>query len=129
MRFGNHLVLQPCRVWGGVRALAEAVSVLREGIEPGCPRFCPFLQHSCFSFRKLWAFTGPGFLMSIAYLDPGNIESDLQSGAVAGFKVGAGTHGGINNIPWGAGTPQRGGGAGKSGILALCPFGSIPRQL
>uniref|UniRef100_A0A8C5H0Z8 Natural resistance-associated macrophage protein 2-like n=1 Tax=Gouania willdenowi TaxID=441366 RepID=A0A8C5H0Z8_GOUWI len=41
----------------------------------------------CFSFRKLWAFTGPGFLMSIAYLDPGNIESDLQSGAKAGFKV------------------------------------------
>ncbi|XP_072104825.1 natural resistance-associated macrophage protein 2-like isoform X2 [Mobula birostris] len=40
-----------------------------------------------FSFRKLWAFTGPGFLMSIAYLDPGNIESDLQSGAVAGFKL------------------------------------------
>ncbi|XP_072927290.1 natural resistance-associated macrophage protein 2-like [Hemitrygon akajei] len=40
-----------------------------------------------FSFRKLWAFTGPGFLMSIAYLDPGNIESDLQSGAVAGFKI------------------------------------------
>lgn len=25
--------------------------------------------------------------MSIAYLDPGNIESDLQSGAKAGFKV------------------------------------------
>jgi natural resistance-associated macrophage protein len=24
-----------------------------------------------FSFRKLWKFTGPGFLMSIAYLDPG----------------------------------------------------------
>ncbi|XP_050833052.1 natural resistance-associated macrophage protein 1 isoform X3 [Serinus canaria] len=40
-----------------------------------------------FSFRKLWAFTGPGFLMSIAYLDPGNVESDLQSGALAGFKL------------------------------------------
>ncbi|CAK8697302.1 unnamed protein product [Clavelina lepadiformis] len=40
-----------------------------------------------FSWRKLWAFTGPGFLMSIAYLDPGNIESDLQSGAVAGFQL------------------------------------------
>ncbi|XP_033181196.1 natural resistance-associated macrophage protein 2-like isoform X1 [Mastacembelus armatus] len=38
------------------------------------------------SLRKLWAFTGPGFLMSIAYLDPGNIESDLQSGAKADFK-------------------------------------------
>ncbi|XP_075145215.1 solute carrier family member malvolio isoform X2 [Haematobia irritans] len=40
-----------------------------------------------FSWRKLWAFTGPGFLMSIAYLDPGNIESDLQSGAAAKYKI------------------------------------------
>ncbi|XP_071812237.1 natural resistance-associated macrophage protein 2-like isoform X3 [Apostichopus japonicus] len=40
-----------------------------------------------FSFRKLWAFTGPGFLMSIAYLDPGNIESDLQSGFHAGYSL------------------------------------------
>uniref|UniRef100_A0AAQ5ZBC2 Solute carrier family 11 member 2 n=1 Tax=Amphiprion ocellaris TaxID=80972 RepID=A0AAQ5ZBC2_AMPOC len=45
------------------------------------------IPESAFSFRKLWAFTGPGFLMSIAYLDPGNIESDLQSGAKAGFKL------------------------------------------
>jgi hypothetical protein len=45
-----------------------------------------FLKHS-FSFRKLWAFTGPGFLMSIAYLDPGNIESDLQSGTIAQYKL------------------------------------------
>lgn len=45
-----------------------------------------FIQEK-FSFKKLWAFTGPGFLMSIAYLDPGNIESDLQTGAVAKYKV------------------------------------------
>eukprot|EP00038_Savillea_parva_P031937 m.92052 g.92052 ORF g.92052 m.92052 type:complete len:563 (+) comp9942_c1_seq1:3261-4949(+) len=40
-----------------------------------------------FSFRKLWAFTGPGWLMSIAYLDPGNIESDLQAGAIGGYAL------------------------------------------
>ena len=40
-----------------------------------------------FSFRTLWAFTGPGFLMSIAYLDPGNVQSDLQSGTVARFRL------------------------------------------
>ncbi|KAL5110881.1 Protein Malvolio [Taenia crassiceps] len=40
-----------------------------------------------FSCRMLWAYTGPGFLMSIAYLDPGNIESDLQSGAVANYRL------------------------------------------
>jgi natural resistance-associated macrophage protein 2 len=37
-----------------------------------------------FSWRKLWLFTGPGFLMSIAFVDPGNIEGDLQAGATAG---------------------------------------------
>ncbi|OWK12602.1 SLC11A1 [Cervus elaphus hippelaphus] len=47
----------------------------------------PDTESGAFSLRKLWAFTGPGFLMSIAFLDPGNIESDLQAGAVAGFKV------------------------------------------
>jgi NRAMP (natural resistance-associated macrophage protein)-like metal ion transporter len=47
----------------------------------------PEADTSSFSFRKLWAFTGPGFLMSIAYLDPGNIESDLQSGTVAQYKL------------------------------------------
>nr|XP_045367988.1 natural resistance-associated macrophage protein 1 isoform X2 [Camelus bactrianus] len=47
----------------------------------------PDAKPGVFSLRKLWAFTGPGFLMSIAFLDPGNIESDLQAGAVAGFKL------------------------------------------
>lgn len=50
------------------------------------------MTHSCifqpgFSFRKLLAYSGPGFLMSIAYLDPGNIESDLQSGFVAKYRL------------------------------------------
>ncbi|KAK8623411.1 hypothetical protein V6N13_118296 [Hibiscus sabdariffa] len=30
-----------------------------------------------FSWKKLWLFTGPGFLMSIAFLDPGNFEARL----------------------------------------------------
>jgi len=47
----------------------------------------PDKENQAFSFKKLWAFTGPGFLMSIAYLDPGNIESDLQSGSVAQYKL------------------------------------------
>ena len=46
-----------------------------------------YVSQTAFSFRKLWAYTGPGFLMSIAYLDPGNIESDLQAGAIAKYKV------------------------------------------
>ena len=40
-----------------------------------------------FSWRKLWMFTGPGFLMSIAYLDPGNLEADLQAGASTKYDL------------------------------------------
>nr|CCM80485.1 Nramp2.1 [Psychotria gabriellae] len=40
-----------------------------------------------FSFKKLWMFTGPGFLMSIAFLDPGNLEGDLQAGSIAGYSL------------------------------------------
>lgn len=29
-------------------------------------------EDESFSWRKLWMYTGPGWLMSIAYLDPGN---------------------------------------------------------
>uniref|UniRef100_A0A7S1VBS6 Natural resistance-associated macrophage protein n=1 Tax=Sexangularia sp. CB-2014 TaxID=1486929 RepID=A0A7S1VBS6_9EUKA len=49
----------------------------------GIPPLKPF----SFSWRKLWAFTGPGWLMSIAYLDPGNLEADLQTGVVAGYEL------------------------------------------
>ncbi|KAI5421938.1 metal transporter Nramp2 [Lathyrus oleraceus] len=40
-----------------------------------------------FSWKKLWLFTGPGLLMSVAFLDPGNLEGDLQAGAIAGYSL------------------------------------------
>ncbi|KAH7387129.1 hypothetical protein KP509_16G007000 [Ceratopteris richardii] len=38
-------------------------------------------------FKKLFAYVGPGFLVSIAYMDPGNFESDLQAGANYKFEL------------------------------------------
>eukprot|EP00752_Nemacystus_decipiens_P010258 g9142.t1 len=35
----------------------------------------------------LAAYVGPGFLVCIAYLDPGNLEADLQTGAYTGFQL------------------------------------------
>ncbi|CEG42329.1 metal ion (mn2-iron) transporter family [Plasmopara halstedii] len=40
-----------------------------------------------FSWRTLWVYAGPGWLMSVAYVDPGNLESDLQAGAYAGYQL------------------------------------------
>ncbi|EGB07730.1 hypothetical protein AURANDRAFT_1822, partial [Aureococcus anophagefferens] len=39
------------------------------------------------SWRKFAAFAGPGWLMSLAYLDPGNLESDLQLGAYTRYSL------------------------------------------
>ncbi|GBG30118.1 Natural resistance-associated macrophage protein 1 [Hondaea fermentalgiana] len=50
----------------------------------GSPRF---RNSTRFSFRKFWLYCGPGWLMSVAYLDPGNIESDLQAGAFHGYQL------------------------------------------
>lgn len=33
------------------------------------------------SWKNFFAYMGPGFLVSIAYIDPGNFETDLQAGA------------------------------------------------
>ena len=41
-------------------------------------------QFRCITF---WKFVGPGFLMSIAYLDPGNIEADLQVGFETEYRL------------------------------------------
>ncbi|KAE8719581.1 Metal transporter Nramp1 [Hibiscus syriacus] len=38
-------------------------------------------------WRKFLSFVGPGFLVSLAYLDPGNLETDLQAGASHGFEL------------------------------------------
>ncbi|CAO3591935.1 unnamed protein product [Absidia cylindrospora] len=43
-------------------------------------------ENEGFSWSKLAKYTGPGWLMAIAYLDPGNL-SDLQAGSVAGYKL------------------------------------------
>lgn len=40
-----------------------------------------------FSWKKFAAFVGPGFLMCIGYVDPGNFESDLQAGCLFGYKL------------------------------------------
>ncbi|XP_011003423.1 PREDICTED: metal transporter Nramp5-like [Populus euphratica] len=38
-------------------------------------------NHQKPGWRKFLSYVGPGFLVSLAYLDPGNLETDLQAGA------------------------------------------------
>jgi manganese transport protein len=38
-------------------------------------------------WRKLLAFTGPGFIVAVGYMDPGNWATDLQGGAQFGYTL------------------------------------------
>ena len=38
-------------------------------------------------WRKLLAFSGPGFLIAVGYMDPGNWATDLQGGAKFGYSL------------------------------------------
>lgn len=44
-------------------------------------------QPFVFSWKKFGSFMGPGLLMSIAYLDPGNIAACLQSGTQGKYDL------------------------------------------
>ncbi|XP_021776137.1 metal transporter Nramp6-like [Chenopodium quinoa] len=39
------------------------------------------------SWKNFFSYVGPGFLVSIAYIDPGNFETDLQSGAQYKYEL------------------------------------------
>src|SRR5580698_6289687 len=38
-------------------------------------------------WRKLLAFSGPGFLVAVGYMDPGNWATDLAGGAQFGYAL------------------------------------------
>ena len=43
--------------------------------------------HTRKGFRRILAFIGPAYLVSVGYMDPGNWATDLQGGAQFGYKL------------------------------------------
>src|SRR5512140_1104555 len=38
-------------------------------------------------FRKMLAFAGPGYLVAVGYMDPGNWATDLAGGSAYGYRL------------------------------------------
>ena len=49
-------------------------------------RSVPIPKNASF-WRKLLAYAGPGFLVSVGYMDPGNWATDLAGGAKYGYTL------------------------------------------
>src|ERR1043165_9799227 len=44
-------------------------------------------KHHTGMFRRMFAFAGPAYLVSVGYMDPGNWATDLEGGARFGFSL------------------------------------------
>lgn len=80
-----------------VTSLPDPSPVLPEPSEPGWryPRTRPSLAESYRTvpipnavwWRKLFAFAGPGYLVAVGYMDPGNWATDLAGGSRYGYTL------------------------------------------
>jgi manganese transport protein len=62
------------------RRAAASVSLPEVHRSIAVPRHYPF-------WKKMWAYAGPGFLVAVGYMDPGNWATDLSGGAKFGYAL------------------------------------------
>ena len=68
---------EPVRVWRRSTGTVSLPEVHRSVVVPVTASF----------WRKLMAFSGPGFLVAVGYMDPGNWATDLAGGAQFGYSL------------------------------------------
>jgi manganese transport protein len=76
-RYRSAVVAEPVRVWRRSTGEVSLPEVHRSVVVPMTASF----------WRKLIAFSGPGFLVAVGYMDPGNWATDLAGGAKFGYSL------------------------------------------
>jgi len=76
-RSRSAVVSEPARVWRRSTGEVSLPEVHRSVVVPMTASF----------WRKLIAFSGPGFLVAVGYMDPGNWATDLAGGAKFGYSL------------------------------------------
>src|SRR5881397_88343 len=76
-RSRSAVVREPVRIWRRSTGAVSLPEVHRSVVVPVTASF----------WRKLIAFSGPGFLVAVGYMDPGNWATDLAGGARFGYAL------------------------------------------
>src|SRR6476646_7847000 len=76
-RSRSAVVSEPVRIWRRSSGAVSLPEVHRTVVVPVTASF----------WRKLIAFSGPGFLVAVGYMDPGNWATDLAGGAKFGYSL------------------------------------------
>ena len=69
---------EPAGEWRGVPARASLAETFRS---------LPIPPRSAGVFKRLLAFAGPGYLVAVGYMDPGNWATDLAGGSAYGYLL------------------------------------------
>src|SRR5438270_11499841 len=65
---------------------ATARPIIRSPSLPESHRTIAIVPGASF-FRKMLAFAGPGYLVAVGYMDPGNWATDLRGGSRFGYTL------------------------------------------
>src|SRR5438046_9199817 len=76
-RSRSAVVREPVRIWRRSTGALSLPEVHRSVVVPVTASF----------WRKLLAFSGPGFLVAVGYMDPGNWATDLAGVAQFGYSL------------------------------------------
>jgi manganese transport protein len=79
----------PFRSEAGTSSLGLSFPMRPAGTVPSLPeahRTIPFSSSASW-FRKILAFAGPGYLVAVGYMDPGNWATDIGGGAKFGYTL------------------------------------------
>ncbi len=71
---------------GGFFSSAETPARVAQPSLPEAHRTIPFSSGASW-FRKVLAFAGPGYLVAVGYMDPGNWATDIGGGAKFGYTL------------------------------------------
>ena len=75
------------RIHETLRASAVSSSIAVKSGSPPWHAFPNHLKHAGRAVAKFGKFIGPGFMVSVAYIDPGNYSTDVAAGASTRFKL------------------------------------------
>merc|ERR1712072_330220 len=78
-RSANQSVVMSLR---GLELVADDEKYVQDESEPSAP----YEKSKSWSFGSFIRYFGPGWLVCIAYVDPGNYQADIQSGAQTGYS-------------------------------------------
>src|SRR5256712_13837011 len=76
-RSRSAVVREPVRIWRRSTGAVSLPEVHRSVVVPVTASF----------WRKLVAFSGPGFLVAVGYMAPGNWATDLAGGSGFGYRL------------------------------------------